>query len=92
MSAYEVDVWFAIEDPPNPDAMPWVIAACDEYTWEAWGHVTPTFVDEAIAQHKSCTIRHVKLRLPEQVVRNLFEPPVHDVPVMAIDEVPEEPT
>lgn len=59
----------------DPELMPTLIAACDEYTEEAWGG-TPDFFTDEIKKYDGAKVREMVVELPADAVEALFKVPV----------------
>lgn len=68
---YRIRIAFFCDN--DPDLMPAVLAACDEYTEDAWGG-TPDFFEDAMKTDPGRT-RELIITIPEAAVRRLFEVP-----------------
>ena len=52
--------------------MPWLVAAVDEYTIDAWNGLPDFYLDE---MEKDPDTRELEITIPEEAIRKLFEVP-----------------
>ena len=81
-------VLIVVRDPSDPDGIPWVDNAWDEYTLEGMEGELARQVDACAQTHGAQNVRLAKVVVPDNFLAKVFAPVTVNAKLLSVEELP----